>query len=227
LERNENSININSKESNNDVLNTFDIIQDSFQEGKKETYEIVQSISPVENKVTIINNYSTVNGRLFNNDYEFLSENNELDIGMDNTEKSMIMEMDDKGNNDSHYDDIRDKILNLNSVDSNTEIYQNNSPSVRIIFYSTPDTKNITYGVININNKSTNGNNNINNTKVNPNDSVVIEGNQYSNENMKPVIQPIENHRKINHKARELYKYSWLPNYLKDDDFDDLDSLYI
>ncbi|ORX77555.1 hypothetical protein BCR32DRAFT_247834 [Anaeromyces robustus] len=128
--------------------------------------------------------------------------------------------------NDIQEDDFRDKIMKLNSVDSNTEIYQTNSPSVRIIFYSTPDTKKFTYGVININNKNvstgtTIGNENeslLNYNKVNNLD-------QYNNN--KIYAKSIDN-RKYNHnRIKKNYQYSWLPNYLKDDDFDDMDSLYI
>jgi len=41
------------------------------------------------------------------------------------------------------------------------------------------------------------------------------------------VKNPLENNRNLNHRCREPYKYNWLPNYLKDDDFDDMDSLYL
>jgi len=212
----------------------------------EETYKNNHSLSPGENKVTIINNYTTVNGRLYNSSFESLSEKSESDVGINNIEKDKVIEVGETGKDNSHYDDIRDKILNLNSVDSNTEIYQNNSPSVRIIFYSTPYTKNITYGIININNKNTNSNdndinnnnsdnnnNNINNNnssndnneKINHNSIIEIKCDHFLNENKN--IKPIESHEKLNHKTKKLYNYSWLPNYLKDDDFDDMDSLYI
>ena len=117
--------------------------------------------------------------------------------------------------------------MKLNSVDSNTEAYQNNSPSVKLIFYSTPDTKKFTYGIININkNNTTSSTTSKKNSSIfNGNYNCINRMDQYIYDNIKQ--NKLIDNIKYNNNQRTRDNYLWLPNYLKDDDLDDMDSLYI